>query len=440
MKKKKKNLPRNPARLLRCGMSHIAVIGGGPAGLRAAEIAAAGGARVTIFDAKPSVGRKFLVAGRGGLNLTKAEPREHFATRYSDPARWPALLAECDADALRAWSAGLGIETFAASTGRVYPREMKAAPLLRRWVERLRAGGVHFAVRHRWTGLRKGSRWQLDFAGEGDRAVTVEADAVILALGGGSWPETGSDGAWTRLVEMLGVSVAPLQPANCGWECAWPPGIRAHAGQPLKNIAARAGDHAAVGELLITDYGLEGGALYQLGPALRAMLEPVLTVDFKPLQTAEQLVQKLRAARGATVGGAASFPYSCAREPWRLSDAACAILTHSAPNLPSIEALAAHAKACPIPLIRPRPLAEAISTAGGIRWDELDDSLMLRKLPGVFVAGEMIDWEAPTGGYLLNACLASGRAAATGLLASLDSSHAPGGAADNLPATTENSP
>ena len=384
-------------------MSHIAVIGGGPAGLRAAEIAAAGGARVTIFDAKPSVGRKFLVAGRGGLNLTKAEPRDVFAARYSDPARWPALLAECDADALRAWAAGLGIETFAASTGRVYPREMKAAPLLRRWVARLRAGGVHFAMRHRWTGLRAGPRWQLDFVGEEDRVTTVEAEAVILALGGGSWPDTGSDGAWTRLLEKLGVAIAPLQPANCGWECAWPPGVRALAGQPLKNITARAGGHEAVGELLITEYGLEGGALYQLGPALRAMREPVLTVDFKPTQTAEQLVRKMSGA-----------PLSSARERWRLSAAAHAILAPHAELLPTIEALAAFVKACPIPLIRPRPLAEAISTAGGVRWDELDDHLMLRKLPGVFVAGEMIDWEAPTGGYLITGCFATGTRAARG--------------------------
>ena len=414
MKKKKKSLPPGAGRLLRCGMSHIAVIGGGPAGLRAAEIAAAGGARVTLFDAKPSVGRKFLVAGRGGLNLTKAEPRDVFATRYSDPARWPALLAECDADALRAWAAGLGVETFAASTGRVYPREMKAAPLLRRWVQRLRASGVHFAMHHRWTGLRKGSRWQLDFAGEGDRTITTEADAVILALGGGSWPETGSDGAWTRLLADLGIAIVPLQPANCGWECGWPPAVRAHAGQPLKNIAARVGDHAAVGELLITDYGLEGGALYQLGAALRPLREPILTVDFKPSQTVEQLVQKMR---GATVGEADSFPYSCARERWRFSDPACAILAHCARDLPSIEALAALAKACPIPLTRPRPLAEAISTAGGVRWDELDDGLMLRKLPGVFVAGEMIDWEAPTGGYLITGCFATGTSAARGALA-----------------------
>ena len=403
-----KSIARRAARLLPCGMSHIAVIGGGPAGLRAAEVAAAGGARVTLYDAKPSVGRKFLVAGRGGLNLTKDEPRDIFATRYSDPARWPALLADFDADALRAWAAGLGIETFTASTGRVYPRELKAAPLLRRWVQRLRASGVHLAMRHRWTGLRKGSRWQLDFVGAGDCAITAEAAAVILALGGGSWPETGSDGAWTSILEKLGVALAPLQPANCGWECAWPPAVLALAGQPLKNIATRAGDCAVAGELLVTDYGLEGGALYQLAPALRAMPAPQIIIDFKPSQTAEQLAKKMT--------GVTRDLLATARQRWHLSDAAHAILATHAEDIFTVAALAALAKACPLSLTRPRPLAEAISSAGGVSWDALDDSLMLRQLPGVFVAGEMIDWEAPTGGYLITGCLATGTRAGRGAL------------------------
>ena len=377
--------------------------------MRAAEVAVAGGAAVTLFEAKPSVGRKFLVAGRGGLNLTKDEPRALFATRYSDPARWPALLAEGDGEALRAWAAGLGVETFAASTGRVYPREMKAAPLLRRWVQRLRASGVHFATRHRWSGLRAGPPWQLDFAGEGDCAITAEADSVILALGGGSWPETGSDGAWTALLEKLGVPVAPLQPANCGWECAWPAAVRACAGQPLKNIVARVGDGEATGELLITDYGLEGGALYQLAPALRTMGKPVLTVDFKPQQTGEQLAKKMSGVKGDLL--------AATRERWRLSEGVCAILAPRAAALDSPAALAALVKACPIPLTGPRPLAEAISTAGGIRWAALNDALMLCTLPGVFVAGEMLDWEAPTGGYLITGCFATGTRAARGALA-----------------------
>ena len=218
---------------------------------------------MTLFDAKPSVGRKFLVAGRGGLNLTHTEPRERFAPRYTGPEQppemWATLLAEFDADALRQWAADLGVETFAATSGRVYPRELKAAPLLRRWVHRLRETGVHFAMRHRWTGLRTGARWEIDFQVEGE-VRAVEADAVILALGGGSWPETGSDGGWVSTLEKLDVAVAPLLPANCGWELAWPPAVLAQAeGQPLKNITARAGEITAVGELLVTKYGLEGG-------------------------------------------------------------------------------------------------------------------------------------------------------------------------------------
>ena len=386
----------------------IAVIGGGPAGLRAAEVAAAGGARVTLYDAKPSVGRKFLVAGRGGLNLTKDEPRDVFATRYSDPARWPALLADCDAAALRAWAAGLGVETFVASTGRVYPRELKAAPLLRRWVQRLRASGVHFAMRHRWTGLRAGACWQLAFAGPDDAPVAAEADAVILALGGGSWPETGSDGAWTAILERLGVAVAPLQPANCGWECAWPETVRACAGQPLKNIVVRAGGSVVAGELLITEYGLEGGALYPLAPALRALPEPQLVIDLKPSQSAGQLVNKM--------SGVTREILAAARQRWRLSDAAHAVLAEHAAEVSGIGALAALAKACPLSLTRPRPIGEAISSAGGVRWAALDEHLMLRQLPGVFVAGEMIDWEAPTGGYLITGCLATGTRAGRGAL------------------------
>ncbi len=393
---------------------NIAIIGGGPAGLRAAEVAAAGGASVTLFDAKPSVGRKFLVAGRGGLNLTHAEPRERFATRYTGPGQppelWAALLAEFDADALRKWAAELGVETFVATSGRVYPRELKAAPLLRRWVHRLRAAGVHFAMRHRWTGLRAGAGWQVDFRVEG-AARTFAADAVILALGGGSWPETGSDGAWVSLLEELGVAVAPLRPANCGWEIPWPPTVLAQAeGQPLKNVATRAGEATAVGELLVTRYGLEGGVIYQLGPALRAMPEPEIVIDFKPTYTVAQLVKKLGNCRRNFLAEA--------RSRWRLSDAAFAILENlpATKSFPSAEALAATVKGCALRLTGPRPLAEAISSAGGVRWSELDSLLMVRRLPGIFVAGEMIDWEAPTGGYLMQGCFATGTRAARGAL------------------------
>ena len=396
-------------RLFRFGIK-IAVIGGGPAGLRAAEVAATGGAEVTLFDAKPSVGRKFLVAGRGGLNLTHSEPRDRFVTRYGGPGTpegfWPAVLADFDADALRAWAAELGVETFVGTSGRVFPREMKAAPLLRRWVERLRRQGVHFALRHRWTGLRPGPPVQLDFLVEGETRPFV-ADAVILALGGGSWPETGSDGGWVEPFRQLGVAVTPLAPANCGWKVDWPPALLAAAeGLALKNISARAGAKTISGELLITRYGLEGGAIYQLGAALRAMPEPELVLDLKPTFTAEQLVAKLGPLRRNFLAES--------RSRWRLSDAAFALLSQLSPPeaFSSAAALAAATKECSVQLTGPQPIAEAISSAGGVGWSELDPTLMLRRLPGVFVAGEMIDWEAPTGGYIMQGCFATGTRAA----------------------------
>ncbi len=402
---------------------NIAIIGGGPAGLRAAEMAAGPGVTVTVFDAKASVGRKFLVAGKGGLNLTKTGTPDHFAGQYRGGGIWPSLIEECDPPALRAWAADLGVETFAASTGRVYPREMKAAPLLRRWVQRLRGMGVRFALHHRWTVIRRGQRLQLEFATKKGR-VTVETDAAVLALGGGSWPETGSDGGWISALEKHHIAVTPLQPANCGWEVAWPPALIKEAeGLPLKNIQARAEKwhrlpacdpnirrqdagatliSEATGELLITRYGLEGGALYQLGPALRALETPRLVIDFKPGVSRENLMRKLGLLRGNFLAEA--------RTRWRLSDGAFALLRHLAPPeaFASAEALTHIVKALPVPLLRPRPIAEAISSAGGVSWDELDDSLMLKKLPGVFCAGEMMDWEAPTGGYLLQGCFATG--------------------------------
>lgn len=382
--------------------------------MRAAEIAVAGGASVTLFDAKPSVGRKFLVAGRGGLNLTHAEPRERFATRYSGleqpPDLWASLLADFDAAALRKWAMDLGVETFAAASGRVYPRELKAAPLLRRWVHRLRGAGVQFKLRHHWTGLRPGARWQIDFQVEGE-VRTVEADAVILALGGGSWPETGSDGGWRAVLEGLGVAVAPFTASNCGWEVSWAPALLAQAeGRPLKNITARAGESTATGELLVTRNGLEGGVIYQLGPTLRAMAGPEIAIDFKPAHSVEALVRKL--------GNCPRNFLAEARSRWKLSAAAFAILDNLPGHAPftSAASLAAIVKNCVLKLNGPRPLAEAISTAGGVRWRELDDSLMVRRLPGVFVAGEMIDWDAPTGGYLMQGSFATGTRAARGAL------------------------
>lgn len=381
----------------------LAVIGGGPAGLRAAETAASAGVRVTVFDAKPSVGRKFLVAGKGGLNLTHGEPIERFITRYSGPDQpadfWPSVLAEFSPSDSRNWAASLGVETFEAGTGRVYPRAMKAAPLLRRWIARLRQLGVTFEMNHRLSGISPGRPHRLSFANGRD----IECDAVILAVGGGSWPETGSDGSFLGILRAIGITCHPLVPANCGWECPWPEStLLTGEGRPLKNITASAGNQTVAGELLITRHGLEGGAIYQLGPALRDMPRAAITIDFKPTLSIEQLVAKMESVRRGFL--------DAARLRWKLSDAAVAILSRG--DWTSAEELARESKHCVIHLTGPRPLAEAISSAGGIRWHEIDPaSLMLRKLPGCFAAGEMIDWEAPTGGYLMQGCLATGHRA-----------------------------
>ena len=382
----------------------LAIIGGGPAGLRAAEVAAQAGVRVTLFDAKPSVGRKLLVAGRGGLNLTHGEDFDSFVSRYSTPDQpqgfWRRVLQAFSPDDLRQWAEGLGIRTFEQRTGRVYPVEMKAAPLLRRWIERLRGLGVKFETRHRWTSLKPGTRFDLSFAFDGG-SHAFSADAVILALGGASWPITGSNGGWVPLLEGLGIAVNPLRPANCGWEHAWPVSVLEIAeGKPLKNIAARANGIEIAGELMVTSYGLEGGAIYQLGAALRSMDHPVIEIDFKPTFTVEQLVRKMESVK-------LDLLEAC-RDRWKLSDAAHAILGAGIHLNADLATLAQRAKSCPIPLTVPRPIEEAISSAGGVCWDELDENLMVRKFPGLFVAGEMIDWDAPTGGYLMQGCFATG--------------------------------
>ena len=386
----------------------LAVIGGGPAGLRAAEVAAAAGVGVVVFDGKRSVGRKFLIAGKGGLNLTHGEPLERFGSRYAGPGQppefWPTALAEFGPAALRDWAAGLGCATFQASSGRVYPVALKAAPLLRSWVRRLREMGVRFELNHRWTSLSGGSPHHLGFA-NGQR---IDAAAVVLALGGASWPQTGSDGAWTGILASHGIAVQPLVPANCGWEHAWPAAvIEAAEGLPLKNLHVRAGDELAVGELLVTRYGLEGGALYQLGAALRAMPAPAIVIDFKPAHSHAQLVAKMQSVRRDFLAEASVR--------WRLSAAAHAILARQA--WPEIGTLAHEVKHCRISLSGPRPIAEAISSAGGVAWSELDPRLMLSHLPGIFVAGEMIDWEAPTGGYLMQGCFTTATRAASGACA-----------------------
>lgn len=378
----------------------LAVIGGGPAGLAAAEAAAREGARVTLYDAKRSVGRKFLVAGKSGLNLTHGEPMAGFASRYQGtckpPVSWLELLEETSPADLRAWALGLGIETFQARTGRVYPTAMKAAPLLRRWIERLRSLGVTMVMNHPWTSLEGGAPWRLGFG----NGVMVEADAVVFALGGASWPQTGSDGSWLARFEALGLPCHAMMPANCGWETAWPCSVLAAAeGLPIKNIEVTAAGHRVVGELLITRYGLEGGAIYQLGHALRGMGMPTLEIDFKPTFTADGLLEKL--------GTVAGDPLPAAIRAWKLSPAAAALLATA--GCVDATSLARAAKSFTIHLTAPRPIAEAISSAGGVCWSALDSTLMLRALPGCFVAGEVIDWEAPTGGYLMQGCFATGR-------------------------------
>ncbi len=378
----------------------LAVIGGGPAGLAAAEAAAQEGVKVTLYDAKRSVGRKFLVAGKSGLNLTHGEPLTTFASRYQGNCEpsvpWRDLLGETSPDDVRAWALDLGIETFQARTGRVYPTAMKAAPLLRRWIDRLRALGVTMVVNHRWTSLDGGAPWRLGF----ENGVIVEADAVVFALGGASWPQTGSDGSWFARFQALGLPCHALQPANCGWETAWPASVLTAAeGLPIKNIEVSAAGQRVAGELLITRYGLEGGAIYQLGHALRGMDRPALVIDFKPTFTGGELLEKL--------GPVSGDPLPAAIRAWKLSPAAAALLATA--GCGDVGSLARAAKQFTVSLTGPRPIAEAISSAGGLCWSALDPAFMLRALPGCFVAGEMIDWEAPTGGYLLQGCFATGR-------------------------------
>ena len=383
----------------------ILVIGGGPAGLRAAEVANAAGARVVLCDGQRSVGRKFLVAGRGGLNLTHGEPVEDFPARYVDePDRWRDLLHEFGPDDLRAWATELGVETYVGTSGRVFPRGQKAAGLLRSWLRRLRANGVEFRVGAHLTALeREGDVWRAQFQAQGAavfKPPTLTADAVVLALGGASRPETGSDGTWPAILTAHGINVTPWVPANCGWEVEWPSELLTRAeGLPLKNLMLRAGHESVSGELLITRHGLEGGAIYRLGRTLRSMKEPRVKIDFKPQLTVEMMRERAANLRDAPEWFRA----------WKLSAAVIALLETVSPSEGSDrERMIARVKNFTLSLRGPRPIAEAISSAGGVPWSELEQNLMLRKLPGVFVAGEMVDWEAPTGGYLLQGCFSTG--------------------------------
>jgi len=392
----------------------VLVIGGGPAGMRAAEISSAAGLRTLLADRMPSVGRKFLVAGRGGLNLTHSEPVEKFPARYGDGDRWASLLADFSPADLRAWAKGLGIETFVGTSGRVFPTSKQAAPLLRRWIKRLKEQKVEFRARHEWTGFERNAdgTWKFEFRTP-DGISKIQARAAVLALGGGSWPQTGSNGAWVEILGRAGVRIAPLAAANSGYEVDWPsPFLEVAEGRPLKNIAVRAGTETVAGELLITRYGLEGGAIYQLGRTLRGMSRPRIVVDLKPAFTLAQLAAKLAPS---PPGGL----FERAVRSWKLSVVAAALLRGHAKDL-SVKSLAALVKEFPIELLRPRPIAEAISSAGGVVWAELDGNLMLKRCPGIFCAGEMIDWEAPTGGYLLQGCFSTATRAGHGVQKFLD--------------------
>jgi hypothetical protein len=413
---------------------HVAIIGGGPAGLMAAEVLLQAGAAVDLYDAMPSVGRKFLLAGKGGLNLTHSEAIDPFLGRFgaraAQAAPWLAAFSPQD---LRDWAAGLGVSTFVGSSGRVFPAEMKAAPLLRAWLHRLRTAGLRLHMRHRWLG------WQADDAPTALRFATpagdslTQADAVVLALGGASWPQLGSDGAWMPWLAARGVDLAPLQPANCGFDIGWSPYFaQRFAGAPMKTVRLHFDDGQGPafdrqGEFVITAGGIEGSLVYAASARLRDAIardgQASVLIDLLPGRSVGQLAAALAKGRGAR-----SLPNHL-KEHAGLDGVKAALLReqYSAAQLTALladepEALARVLKAWPLRLLAARPIAEAISSAGGVRFEAIDAQGMLRALPGVFCAGEMIDWEAPTGGYLLSASLASGRAAAAAVLARSTSS------------------
>jgi uncharacterized flavoprotein (TIGR03862 family) len=399
--------------------TQVAVIGAGPAGLMAAEVLAQGSATVTVYDAMPSVGRKLLMAGRGGLNLTHSEPLPEFLKRYGEamPQLAPAISA-FPPDALRQWSDALGQPTFVGSSGRVFPKAFKASPLLRAWLRRLDSMGVQFALRHRWTGWDDNGR--LSFQAPNGQSA-VGARATVLALGGASWPRLGSDGAWVDILAAKGVSVTRLRPANCGFTVAWSDIFRGRfEGHPLKAAALSVGAHTERGEAMITRTGIEGGAIYALSADLREAIESsgqaTLHVALRSDIEISQLIARLSAPRGKQ-----SFS-NWLRKAAHLSPVAIGLLQEAAIASGAVlsslspENLAGLINDVPIKLSGIAPIARAISTAGGISFDELDAGFMIRRLPGVFAAGEMLDWEAPTGGYLLQAAFATGAAAARGLL------------------------
>ena len=399
----------------------VAIIGGGPAGLMAAETVRAAGHQVDVYEAKGSPGRKFLIAGKGGLNLTHSDAHEVFVARYRERAsEVGAWLADFDGPALRDWALGFGVETYVGSSGRVFPVDRKAAPLLRGWVRRLKEQGVRLHVQHRWTGWADDGALRFETP-EGE--VTVQADAVVLAMGGGSWPQLGSDAAWVAPLAARGIDMAPLQSANCGFDVDWTAYFRdRQAGAPLKPLVAHwvaldGQPRTLQGECVISADGIEGSLIYAMAADLRDTLARdgavTLHLDLLPGQTEAQLLDKLQRPRQGRSFG------EHLRRQLGLGGVKSALLFEvlgkDAGQLPA-DRIAAALKRLPLSLLRPRPMAEVISTAGGVRLEALDAQLMLRDLPGTFCAGEMLDWEAPTGGYLLTACFASGLRAGRGVI------------------------
>ncbi|MBX8516952.1 TIGR03862 family flavoprotein [Pseudomonas cichorii] len=397
--------------------SSVAIIGGGPAGLMAAEVLSQAGIKVDLYDAMPSVGRKFLLAGVGGMNITHSEPYPAFLSRYAERAPMIApLLRSFDADALCAWIHELGIQTFVGSSGRVFPTDMKAAPLLRAWLKRLREAGVVIHNRHRWLGWNTDGSLRVASA-QGELA--LKPDATLLALGGASWARLGSDGAWLPWLQERGVEITPLQAANCGFEVsAWSELLRSKfAGAPLKNIAIGLPDDTPrLGECVLTETGVEGSLIYALSARIREQINragsATVQIDLLPGKTLSDVQKALSKPRGSRSMS------KHLQSQLGLDGVKAALLrelaTKEAFDDPAL--LGQAIKALPLTLIKPRPLDEAISTAGGVTFEGLDEALMLKQLPGVFCAGEMLDWEAPTGGYLLTACFASGRAAGFGII------------------------
>lgn len=397
----------------------VVVIGGGPAGLMAAETIVNAGWKVDLYDAMPSVGRKFLLAGKGGMNLTHSEDKSLFLTRYgARQLQLAPMIDQFDAGALRGWAADLGVATFVGSSGRVFPVDMKAAPLLRAWLHRLRSSGVQFHMRHRWLG------WQgkdLRFAApQGE--LLVSADAVVLALGGASWARLGSDGAWVSLLQEKGIQIAALQPANCGFDANWSAYFRERfAGHPITSVVAQVLDDsgAAVsrqGQFVITEGGVEGSLIYALSAHLRERINREgsanLLLDLVPGKSAARVLAEVAHPRGSRSLS------SHLKSKLGLDSLKTALLHECLPTevLHQPQALAAAIKALPLSLKAARPIDEAISSAGGVRFEAMNEQLMLKQMAGVFCAGEMLDWEAPTGGYLLTGCFASGKQAGSGVL------------------------